>query len=216
MFLDTVYALHVRTPTSGFADHVSRSYVSGLSRNRVCVRVNVIMHFRIADAWRAVREGRGRGGNKPGGCMRESVRQRGTEGLKGRDEWKEHERGRRVSGTPKGRAKEGCREGRSDYLQQSKQDKLSVCISAWSGPITLFYPPGVICRFIGRTLDTLFRRYLWPRHGAARRSKVAECSSKCIGSIEKSVTAYLVEASFVATRRVKSIYCGGHVIPRVA
>lgn len=99
-------------------------------------------------------------------------------------------------------------ERRSDYLQQSKQDKLSVCISAWSGPITLFYPPGVICRFIGRTLDTLFRRYLWSRHGAARRSKVAECTGACIGSIEKSVTAYPAEASFVATRRVKSIYCG--------
>lgn len=33
--------------------------------------------------------------------------------------------------------------GRSDYLQQSKQDKLSVCISARSRPITLFYPPGL-------------------------------------------------------------------------
>jgi len=53
---------------------------------------------------------------------------------------------------------------------------------------------GVICRFIGRTLDTLFRRYLWPRHGAARRSKVAEYSGACMGNIEKSVTAYPAKA----------------------
>lgn len=35
----------------------------------------------------------------------------------------------------------------------------------------------VISRFIGRTLDTLFRRYLWLRHAATtRRSKVAASS----------------------------------------
>jgi len=45
---------------------------------------------------------------------------------------------------PKGRTKEGeAAGGRGDYLQQSKQDKLSVCISVWSVPITLFYPPGL-------------------------------------------------------------------------
>lgn len=38
----------------------------------------------------------------------------------------------------------------------------------------------------------LFRRYLWSRHDVAPRSKVAECSGACIGSIEKSVTAYSV------------------------
>lgn len=152
------------------------------------------------------------------GCMRESVwRQRGTKRAGARWSAASEKSMKGCTEFPVRRKAELKRvpEGRSDYLQQSKQDKLSVCISAWSGPITLFYPPGVICRFIGRTLDTLFRRYLWPRHGAARRSKVAECTGACIGSIEKSVTAYPAEASFVATRRVKSIYCGGHVISRV-
>lgn len=128
----------------------------------------------------------GRGSNKLGdACVNPCDRE--EEGSE--EGWKEHERGAEFPVRRKAELKR-VPEGRSDYLQQSKQDKLSVCISAWSGPITLFYPPGVICRFIGRTLDTLFRCYLWPRHGAARRSKVAECSSECIGSIEKSVTAY--------------------------
>lgn len=163
----------------------------------------------------APREGRGRGVTNRGmhAWIRATERNRGiVGGVYG--EWKEHEKGAEFPARRKAELKRVL-EGRSDYLQQSKQDKLSVCISAWSGPITLFYPPGVICRFIGRTLDTLFRRYLWPRHGAARRSKVAECSGACIGSIEKSVTAYPAEASFVATRRVKSIYCGGHVISAI-
>lgn len=136
------------------------------------------MHFRIADAWRAAeracsrertnrrsileyiweREGLGGGrelGERTGGC------EKGAERVK--RVWK----GCRVSGIPKGRTQESA-VGWSDYLLQSKQDKLSVCISAWTVPITLFYPLGLYVDLLVGRWTRYFGVIYGPRHGAAR------------------------------------------------
>lgn len=55
---------------------------------------------------------------------------RGKEREGGCGKWKEYEKGGGGAEFPKGRTKEGeVAGGRGDYLRQSKQDKLSVCIS---------------------------------------------------------------------------------------
>lgn len=74
----------------------------------------------------APRKGRGwnAGATNQGG-MRESVRKKEREG--GCGEWKEYERGAEFPVRRKAELKRvQAAGGRSDYLQQSKQDKLSV------------------------------------------------------------------------------------------
>lgn len=62
------------------------------------------------------------------GDTRESVREKEREG--GCGEWKEYERSAEFPVRRKAELKRvQAAGGRSDYLQQSKQDKLSVCIS---------------------------------------------------------------------------------------
>lgn len=157
------------------------------------------------------------------GGMRESVRQRMGEGERGGQRG-DREKGAVSEKSTRGAEGEGGAEfpgarrkaelskesaaGRSDYLQQSKQDKLSVCISARSRPITLFYPPGLyVDLLVGRWtryFGVIYGHVTVPR-GAV---KLQNTAGACIGNIEKSVTAYPpAKARFVAARLFE-IYCG--------
>lgn len=56
--------------------------------------------------------------------------------------------------------------------------KLSVCISAWTGAHNFILSSlGLYLDLLAGPLDTLFRLYLWPRHAAASRGKVASVAS---------------------------------------
>lgn len=169
----------------------------GKGEGRGCRRV-VRRHAWMSEREREKERNRGEGGEdgriEKGGTSEKSMR-------KG---------GRRVSGAPKGRTKSGRRWARRDYLPQSKRDKLSVCISAWSGPITLFYPPGLyVDLLVGR-----WTRYFGVIYGHVTvlrgAVKLQNAAARMYGVVSgRGWRLIPLKPIFVATWHLKAVHCDG-------